>query len=276
MLVNFLFKQSLNIFDDTIINHGRQANKPFPFSNGLLSIIIILGGHKGGLNKPKKKGEKYMIETVLDNIPFEINESQFLSELKLFEDSSEADEAIQLLKEACSVAKPKAVYIESFVDSRTEDTVIIDGVSFRSRLLSANTESVHRLFPYIATCGTEIEQWASNITDPLNAYYADMIMQLALKSAVNELVKHLTYKKLHGKLSCMNPGSLEDWPISEQKKLFSLFTDAIGVKLTDSFLMIPVKSSSGIYFTSDKKFENCELCPRENCPSRRAAYRPDC
>jgi hypothetical protein len=64
MLVNFLFKQSLNIFDDTIINHGRQANKPFPFSNGLLSIIIILGGHKGGLNKPKKKGEKYMIETV--------------------------------------------------------------------------------------------------------------------------------------------------------------------------------------------------------------------
>jgi hypothetical protein len=215
-----------------------------------------------------------MTETVLNNIPFEISDSQFISALKLIEGSAEANEAIQLFKEACVIAKPKAVYIESFIDSRTEDTVKIDGISFRSCLLSTNTESVHRLFPYIATCGTEIEQWASNITDPLNAYYADMIMQLALKSAVDELVKHLTDKRLHGKLSCMNPGSLEDWPISEQKKLFSLFTDTAGVKLTDSFLMIPVKSSSGIYFNSDKKFVNCELCSRENCPSRRTAFKP--
>jgi len=215
-----------------------------------------------------------MIETVIENIPLEINDSQFLSELKLSDDSPEADEAVQLMKEACSIARPKAVYIESYADSRTEDSVVIDGISFNSRLLRKNTESSHRLFPYIATCGTEIEQWANRITDPLKAYFADTIMRLALKSAVNELVKHLKDKGLHGKLSCMNPGSLKDWPINEQKKLFSLFKNTLGVKLTDSFLMVPIKSSSGIYFTSDKKFVNCELCPRENCPSRRTAYKP--
>jgi len=216
-----------------------------------------------------------MIETALENIPFEIDDSQFLSAIKIPEDSSEADEALQLLKEACSVAKPKAVFIEAYIESRTDDAIVINGRTFNSRLLNENTKSTHRLFPYIATCGVEIEQWAGGISDPLKAYFADVIMQLVLKSAVNGLVKHLTEKKLRGELSCMNPGALKDWPISEQKKLFSLFTDTAGVKLTDSFLMIPIKSSSGIYFTSDKKFENCELCPRENCPSRRTAYKPD-
>jgi len=214
-----------------------------------------------------------MTETVLNNIPFEISDSQLISALKLTEGSAEANEAMQLFKEACAIARPKAVYVESYVESRTVDTVVIDGISFSSRLLSTNTESVHRLFPFIATCGTEIDQWANSITDPLKAYFADMIMQLALKAAVNELIKHLKEKRLHGELSCMNPGSLEDWPISEQKKLFSLFTNTAGVMLTDSFLMIPVKSSSGIYFSSDKKFVNCELCSRENCPSRRTAYK---
>jgi hypothetical protein len=73
----------------------------------------------------------------------------------------------------------------------------------------------------------------------------------------------------------MSPGSLEDWPISEQPKLFSLFGDterSVGVKLTDSLLMIPRKSISGILFPSEEGFVSCRLCPRENCPSRKALY----
>jgi len=38
----------------------------------------------------------------------------------------------------------------------------------------------------------------------------------------------------------MNPGSLEDWPLTEQRVLFALLGDpqaAIGVRLTDSLLM---------------------------------------
>lgn len=73
----------------------------------------------------------------------------------------------------------------------------------------------------------------------------------------------------------MNPGSLEDWPISEQKVLFILFKDCgkvIGVELTESFLMVPVKSVSEICFPTETSFESCQLCPRKNCLSRRVAY----
>ena len=73
----------------------------------------------------------------------------------------------------------------------------------------------------------------------------------------------------------MTPGSLEDWPISEQRPLFEILgdiQDAIGVQLKDSLMMSPVQSVSGIIFPTEATFESCQLCPRENCPGRRAAY----
>ena len=84
-------------------------------------------------------------------------------------------------------------------------------------------------------------------------------------------------KKRYGldKLSNMSPGSLEDWPVTEQKPLFSLFRtekEPIGVKLTKHMLMIPRKSVSGIYFPTEVTFFSCQLCSRERCPARKAPY----
>ena len=44
--------------------------------------------------------------------------------------------------------------------------------------------------------------------------------------------------------------------------------------LTDTFLMVPIKSVSGIFFPTEVSFESCQLCPRENCIGRRAPYDP--
>jgi len=75
----------------------------------------------------------------------------------------------------------------------------------------------------------------------------------------------------------MAPGSLVDWPIEEQAPLFKLLGDvenSIGVKLTDSLLMLPAKSISGIYFPTEVSFFSCQLCPRQRCESRKAKYDP--
>ena len=50
---------------------------------------------------------------------------------------------------------------------------------------------------------------------------------------------------------------------------------AIGVKLTESYLMEPNKSVSGIRFPTEERFESCMLCPRQDCPGRRSAYDPE-
>ena len=73
----------------------------------------------------------------------------------------------------------------------------------------------------------------------------------------------------------MNPGSLPDWPLHEQRPLFTLLGDpasAIGVELLDSYLMKPVKSTSGLLFPAEDGFYNCQLCPMEDCPGRRVPY----
>jgi len=44
------------------------------------------------------------------------------------------------------------------------------------------------------------------------------------------------------------------------------------VRLTESLLMIPRKSASGIYFPTEVSFSSCQLCPRERCDNRKAGY----
>ncbi|NMA94791.1 MAG: hypothetical protein GX974_01975, partial [Clostridiales bacterium] len=62
---------------------------------------------------------------------------------------------------------------------------------------------------------------------------------------------------------------------SEQKALFKILgrpDEAIGVKLTDSYLMLPIKSLCGIKFYCSESFINCVFCERENCQNRRTGY----
>ena len=51
--------------------------------------------------------------------------------------------------------------------------------------------------------------------------------------------------------------------------------DRIGVRLLESFLMHPIKTVSGIMFPTEEAFQSCMLCPRQDCPRRRAPYDPE-
>jgi hypothetical protein len=98
---------------------------------------------------------------------------------------------------------------------------------------------------------------------------------MALESAAGWLGARLESSYGVTGLANMSPGSLEDWPITEQTKLFSIFGDTerrVGVRLTDSLLMVPRKSISGILFPSEEGFVACRLCDRERCPSRKVPW----
>ena len=71
----------------------------------------------------------------------------------------------------------------------------------------------------------------------------------------------------------MSPGSgdVQIWSIEDQRPLFAILGDvksAIGVTLTESLLMQPNKSLSGIRYPSEIDFRTCKLCHKENCPTR--------
>ncbi len=215
---------------------------------------------------------------VLDNIPFQIDTGQLYKNLRIKEGSELVARLNHLVDKAQAIGRPKASYKVAFIESRGDDQVIIDGVMLTSRVLRVNLEKAHRVFPFVATCGIELEEWSVSIDDMLERYWADVIKEMALRVALKHLNEHLIDHFQPGKISRMNPGSLPDWPLPEQQQLFALLGGgpaSIGVKLTDSFLMIPIKSVSGIWFPTEESFESCLLCPREKCPGRRAPYDSD-
>lgn len=212
---------------------------------------------------------------VLTNIPFEIETKDLMTRLRLAPNSEDAEAASELLEWARSVAEPKAVCDACYVEDKKADSVVIGGVRFTSRVLSVNLAEAHRVFPCIATCGTELEAVPETFTDFMVPYWLDQIKEMALEQACRFVKTHIESKYRPGRLSSMAPGSLKDWPITQQKALFSLFGDVeeeIGVRLTESFLMFPVKSTSMLFFPTETSFESCQLCPRPDCVGRRAPY----
>jgi hypothetical protein len=216
-----------------------------------------------------------MNPTVLDHIPVKVEATQVAQRLGFAPDADLAGELEELAAQANRIARPRAVYNASFVEEHTPDLTVIDGVTFKSRVLSVNVSEIHRVFPYVVTCGSELEAWSEGIDDPLTRFHADTIKELALYQASEHLASHLDSLFGLKRAATMNPGSLADWPLSEQLPLFRLLGDVrslIGVSLGESFLMHPVKSVSGIRFPAESSFESCMLCPREVCPNRRAPH----
>jgi len=214
---------------------------------------------------------------VLDDIPFQLDVDTLLTRLHIDRESQDVKDLQHLIKKATSVARPKAMYEVTYIESKDYDTVDVAGVTFTSRILRVNLDKVERVFPYIATCGTELDEVGPASDDFLRLFWLDTLKDMALEASREYLSNYLKRKYALGQISKMGPGSgsQDVWRIEQQKQLFSIFgnvQDLIGVKLTESFLMIPNKSVSGIYFPTEIRFESCKLCPREVCRGRRAPY----
>jgi hypothetical protein len=214
---------------------------------------------------------------ILHNIPYQIDLEDLKRKLRLKNGSPYMEDVHRLAEEARKIGKPKAIYKLAFIDEKGEDHVVIDGVRFESHILRVNLDQAQRVFPYVVTCGMELEDWANRIEDTLFRFWAETIKEMVLRYAHTRMEENLNERYRPGKLSRMSPGSLGDWPLQEQRPLFRIVgntEEAIGVRLNESLLMIPTKSVSGIRFPTEESFESCQLCPREVCPNRRAPYDP--
>jgi hypothetical protein len=181
----------------------------------------------------------------------------------------------RLIDSAQAVISPAAAYGACYVDEKNDYVVVVDSVVLTSRVLRRNLDGVGRIFPFVITIGKAMDELIDACTDMLERYLLDGIANMILREARGRFEHHIRMAFALEKISYMAPGSLEDWPIEQQGSLFRLLPGvegALGVRLTESFLMLPRKSISGIYFPSAVSFFNCQLCPRERCDSRKARY----
>ena len=210
----------------------------------------------------------------LDNIQIKINFDLVRKRLHLKRDSDL--KAVQdIVHIAQPLVEPKVLYKVSYIEEKLDDGVVVEGLRFISNVLRKNLDAVERVFPFVITIGNKLAEQQDSSSDLLEKFYLDTIGNVALNQVRLALKDHLKQNYALEKTAFMAPGSLPNWPIEQQKPLFRLLGDvqaSIGVKLTDSLLMLPAKSVSGIYFPTEASFFSCQLCPRERCDSRKAKY----
>ncbi len=195
------------------------------------------------------------------------------------------EEAIEL---AYQLIEPSALYSWFEVVSIEEQHVIIK---------SETSHQEKRLFigPYVSelkkaqqviievhTLGPVLEEKVQELSgsgEMLPGYLLDCAGVVALgkvNQGIHRMVEQVAAEKGWGVGASLSPGSLQGWPLNNQFHLCSMLDlSQIGVRVTDSHLLIPVKSVSsmigiGSDYTKKKVSSMCHLCNlRDTCWRRK-------
>lgn len=212
--------------------------------------------------------------TFIDKVPVAFNLEAIGRKLNIRADQTRIlDKLSAMAKEAQGIARPRGAAMLCGLDFMENDQVRVGEVVFTSPLLRQNMGELGRAFPYMATEGTELADWCLSLSSSTNKIFGNALREVAVKQCEALIEKTLMEKYGIGQLSAMNPGSLAVWPIAQQEPFFQLMSplpEKLGVTLLPSLMMKPEHSLSGIFFQTETKYFNCQLCPREDCPNRRA------
>ena len=104
-------------------------------------------------------------------------------------EGEEEKRLLSLISAAMSVVAAKAVYRASYIDSKGEDSIVIDGILFKSKVLRKHFDKIERVFPYVVTIGNGVEVLERTSGDALEKYYLDLIGNAAVVKAREQLKK---------------------------------------------------------------------------------------
>ncbi len=216
--------------------------------------------------------------TILD-IPFSPSYEKYTKIIRLDAYPDAEDSARMLFDAAVGKLQPKCIVTTTYIDSRikegSEMVLKVGSSTFKGKVLS-ELDNVHRLFPYIATCGNEMETYDTSSLDMLAPFWLDTIKMMALGAARLHISQYIKDRYGIEKINSVNPGSgnVDIWPVQELTGIFDILYQGtpIGVQLTPSSLMVPNKTISGMFYESDTSFTSCRYCERENCPGRKEPF----
>jgi len=178
-----------------------------------------------------------------------------------------------------SLIKPHIYY--KVVDFRVKDegVIHIEGtIEFESKNLSEVMKSAEKLVCFIGTLGPGVKEEVDALiqnNDLSEAYILDAMGSVAVEDLVDKFqltIRNECERESKTVTLRFSPGYC-DWPLTEQKKLFSLFEpEDISVQLLDSCLMEPVKSISGVFGIVPRGstlYNPCSSCDDRGCKARR-------
>jgi hypothetical protein len=170
-----------------------------------------------------------------------------------------------------------AVFDNIIVDPANNKIAVQDIVFASEDIVTNHMVKAESLAVYACTAGDEITRMAAEYNrngSPVHAYIADSLGSIIVERAMDIIQEHLKSTLAEKGLQITNrynPGYC-GWETREQKLLFSLLPDSFcGITLTDSLLMKPIKSVSGIIgIGKNVTYDHytCNYCKDINCPYR--------
>lgn len=185
-------------------------------------------------------------------------------------------ELIQSLKkEALAICRPRLGY--RFLTGKILDKqhLIVGDRLFKPDYVITKCFQKADLYAImVASVGKELDDWIQakrSEGDIMEAFVADALGSLLVEATVSYGLSSLTEKMKPKRLNTSNsysPGYC-GWNVREQQLLFSWLPPSFcGITLTDSCLMLPIKSVSsliGIGREIEKESYGCSICQRKDC-----------
>ncbi|MCG8336124.1 MAG: hypothetical protein MJE63_16545 [Proteobacteria bacterium] len=268
-------------FEEIIFPGNRLLKKGLTFDCSHYNRIVfqipllILGkvsfGSQANRFTPGEMGQSI----IYDNIAISFETDSLANELKITKRPQLVKSLNDMTSQLVTLARPKALAVPVAPIINNGASLSIEGFEFQSNVLKINLEQANNIFAVLVTAGKEADTWIRSFDDILFQYWADHLVDNILRQSISYLEEEIRTKYNLSTLSWMTPGSLEEWPISEQEKLFGIFGEnalRLDVSLTDNFIMQPLKSLSGVMFDSTDPFFSCQLCDKSKCEKRRAEY----
>lgn len=187
------------------------------------------------------------------------------------------------IEETRDIINPRILYTTSDVNKIDKNSLqLSNNVTLKSARMSHSLKGCDSVTVFVATIGEKIDELIEEAMKEnrlSDAYIYDAIGSVAVEEAVDNFQKTFDEKakeKDETTTLRFSPGYC-DWQIQEQKKLFDLLSNKeLKVELSDSCLMTPRKSVSGVFGICDSKDVNkedtnpCKRCGMRSCIARRA------
>jgi len=158
------------------------------------------------------------------------------------------------------------------------DGLIVGGKFFAlQNIVTTQLRNSEKASLFVCTIGNAMETWSRALSagdDVPLGFLVDTVASVTVEQAVDVLHHHIEQTMRHRGLNVTNrysPGYC-NWSVAEQHQLFSFFPQNFcGISLTESALMVPIKSVSGIMGIGRdvQRMEYiCDRCNVQECTYR--------